>query len=471
MIFRKGVWAIFLVFAVYAALYFNHVIAAGMPLIAQLSYFVGSSAAICMAIGVILAARPRVSEMSFGGLDKMYTVHKYLGVAALLLFLTHFATVPGGEDEEVEAASAVAHSTAVSAVPAENAPVADASAEGATAQTAPAVSVEAAPAAPVEAAPVERAIAVDLLGVIAMIGIILLLFITLNRKFAYHRWYITHRLMGLFYAVVAVHIYLALEQGEAIPLFSAPSAFLLLLVLIGLVAYIYKQFFYRKIEKHRFSLAALNRLERATEVVLEPKKQMFPFEAGQFAFITINAAGFKEPHPFTISSGAKEDRLRFTIKALGDYTRRVQQELTTGGDVDIEGPYGKFNPLNGRDKQVWVAGGIGITPFLSAMRSMEPGHGKTILFYYCVRTADEALFFDELKERAAQVGGVTISRLDSDKGERIDANAIKADIGSGMGDWEFYFCGPKPMTAAVCEGLSNLGVSKRRFHKEEFEFR
>ena len=301
-----------------------------MPLIAQLSYFVGSSAAICMAIGVILAARPRVSEMSFGGLDKMYTVHKYLGVAALLLFLTHFATVPGGEDEEVEAASAVAHSTAVSAVPAENAPAADASAESATAQTAPATPGEAAPAAPVEAAPVERAIAVDLLGVIAMIGIILLLFITLNRKFAYHRWYITHRLMGLFYAVVAVHIYLALEQGEAIPLFSAPSAFLLLLVLIGLVAYIYKQFFYRKIEKHRFSLAALNRLERATEVVLEPKKQMFPFEAGQFAFISINAAGFKEPHPFTISSGAKEDRLRFTIKALGDYTRRVQEELTTG---------------------------------------------------------------------------------------------------------------------------------------------
>ena len=469
MIFRKGVWAIFLVFAAYAALYFNHVIAAGMPLVAQLSYFVGSSAAICMAIGVILAARPRVSEMSFGGLDKMYTVHKYLGVAALLLFLTHFATVPGGEDEE--AASAVAHSVAVSTVTAENEPAADASAESATAQTAPAVSVEAAPAAPVEAAPVERAIAVDLLGVIAMIGIILLLFITLNRKFAYHRWYITHRLMGLFYAVVAVHIYLALEQGEAIPLFSAPSAFLLLVVLIGLVAYIYKQFFYRKIEKHRFTLAALNRLERATEVVLEPKKQMFPFEAGQFAFISINAAGFKEPHPFTISSGAKEDRLRFTIKALGDYTRRVQQELTTGGDVDIEGPYGKFNPLNGRDKQVWVAGGIGITPFLSAMRSMEPGHGKTILFYYCVRTADEALFYDELKERAAQVGGVTISRLDSDKGERIDAIAIKADIGGNMRDWEFYFCGPKPMTAAVCEGLSNLGVSKRRFHKEEFEFR
>ena len=63
----------------------------------------------------------------------------------------------------------------------------------------------------------------------------------------------------------------------------------------------------------------MNRLERATEMVLHPKRAMFAFEAGQFAFVTIDADGFREAHPFTISSGAREPQLRFTMKVLGDY--------------------------------------------------------------------------------------------------------------------------------------------------------
>ena len=81
----------------------------------------------------------------------------------------------------------------------------------------------------------------------------------------------------------------------------------------------------------------VNRLERATEVVLWPKDKMFGFEPGQFAFITIDADGFREAHPFTISSGAGEDRLRFTMKVLGDYTRRIRDGLTAGAEVAVEG--------------------------------------------------------------------------------------------------------------------------------------
>ena len=73
---------------------------------------------------------------------------------------------------------------------------------------------------------------------------------------------------------------------------------------------------------------------------------------------------------------------------------------------------------------MWVAGGIGITPFLSVLRTMEPGHGKVIRLYYCVRTAAEALFFDELEGLASELGEVTVTRFDSDAGARIDAHAV-----------------------------------------------
>ena len=441
---RKGMWAVAVWFVAYSALYWHHVIAAGLPLDAQFSYFAGSCSVICMVLGMLLSTRPRAVETSFGGLDRMYRLHKHLGVAAMLLFMAHFATVPGGPEEDDETAGTVS------------------------------VQGSAATPAPAEAASreeEEEELPIDLFGLIAMIGFTLLIIITLNRKIPYHRWIATHRFMGLFYAVVSVHVFLVLFDGEDIPLLSGPGVILALLILAGLAAYGYRQLIHPRRRSHSFRLATVNKLERATEVVLKPKDGMFAFEPGQFAFVTIDSDGFREAHPFTISSGAQEDRLRFTMKVLGDYTRRVRDNLTAGAAVAVEGPYGRFNPLRGSEKQVWVAGGIGITPFLSVLRTMESGHGKTVRLYYCVRSAREALFFDELEARAAELGNVTIARLDSDAGVRIDADAIATDLGGALGDWTYYLCGPKPMIAAVSDGLRKRGVSARRVHKEEFEFR
>ena len=282
---RTGVWAILAVFAAYAALYWHHAVSTEMPLDVQLSYFAGSWSVVCMALALVLSARPRSGEAPFGGLDRMYRVHKYLGVAALLLFITHYATVPGGPEGEA-----------------------------------------AGQAAGVEE---EEGLPIDLFGLIAMIGFTLLIIITLNRKIPYHRWIATHRFMGLFFIVVSVHVFLVLLEVEELALASAPGVFLALLLIAGLAAYGYKQFVHPMRRRHAFAVAAVNRLERATEVVLEPKSGMFGFEPGQFAFVTIDADGFREAHPFTISSGAGEDALRFTMKVLGDYTRRVRDLSTT----------------------------------------------------------------------------------------------------------------------------------------------
>ena len=193
---------------------------------------------------------------------------------------------------------------------------------------------------------------------------------------------------------------------------------------------------------------------------------MFPFEPGQFAFITIDAGGFREAHPFTIAFGANEAGLRFTMKVLGDYTRRVRDDLTARADVDVEGPCGRFNLLKGSEQQVWIAGGIGITPFLSVLRTMSPGHGRTVRLYYCVRTAKEAVFYSELERLAVCFGDVAIMRLDSDRGARISA-----DVGGALRDWSYYCCDPQSMIVAVSDGLKEYGVSAHRIHREEFEVR
>ena len=195
---RKGVWGVVASFAIYTALYWYHVISAAMPLDAQFSYFAGSCSVICMAMGLLLSARPRAVETSFGGLDRMYRLHKHLGVAALLLFIAHYATVPGEPEGDNAAASVVSD-------------------EGSTAP-------------PLESPVEEEDLPIDLFGTIAAVGFTLLIIITLNRKIPYHRWITTHRFMGLFFIVVSVHVFLVLYDGEEIAFFSPPGVVLALLL-------------------------------------------------------------------------------------------------------------------------------------------------------------------------------------------------------------------------------------------------
>lgn len=426
---QRGLLAVAALFASCAAVYWPHVLAAGLPFAAQFSYFAASCAVLCMALGLVLAARPRVIEGAFGGLDRMYQLHKWLGVAALVLFVAHFLTVPGGAGDG------------------------------------------AAPGAPGGADADEEGLPIDLFGQLAMIGFLALIIVTLNRRIAYHRWFATHQLMGLVFLVAAVHVALVLLDGADIRLASPPGLMLAGLLLTGLAAYVYRQLWYGR-HRRPFDVVAVNRLERATEVVLRPRAGRLHFEPGQFAFLTIDAAGFREAHPFTIASGANEDRLRVTMKVLGDYTRRVHHDLAPGAAVEVEGPYGRFTPLRGPARQVWVAGGIGITPFLSVLRTLAgPAPGKTVRLYYCVRTAGEALFLGELETLAAGLDGVTVTLVASDGGPRLTAARIAADLEGGPGAWSCWLCGPKPMVAGLTADLVRCGVPAGGIHAEEFELR
>lgn len=181
---------------------------------------------------------------------------------------------------------------------------------------------------------------------------------------------------------------------------------------------------------------------------------------------------FAEYHPFTISSGTKDDNIRFTMKMLGNFTRRVRDHLTSGAEVLVEGPYGRFNPLKESNrKQVWIAGGIGITPFLSTLRSMNEKHDQKIDLFYCVREETEALYLEEMRDIASQFEGVNLHLMTSDTGGWLTADVIEEAIGEGVTQSSYYFCGPKPMLKALSAGLQAKGVKAKAIHFDEFKMR
>ena len=443
MIVRAGIVVTLVFLGLFSVAYWTF--AAGAPIGAaeSVSYYFGALAALCMSIAMLLAARPRCAEGAFGGLDRMYRFHKYLGVAALVLMLAHLAT--GIEDDDEDAAALAAPVAAESEIVDTG--------EG----------------------PDEREDNLDgligLLGMISSVGFILLIVVTLNRKIPYHKWIVSHKFMGFFFALVTGHISVVLLEGSRIPLASAPGLVLATVVPSGLVAYVYTQLIRPRRRARPFTLEAVHTVGRATELVLRPDESMFDFTPGQFAFVEIDAPGLREAHPFSISSGAGDGHLRFTVKALGDYTRRLRDHVQLlGASVRVEGPYGRFDPLGGPDRQVWIAGGIGITPFLSVMRSLDPEHGKTINLYYCVREGKEAIFWGELTQRAI-LGGVSLHRIETEAGARLGIERLVADLGDDLTLWDYYLCGPRPLTSAISKGLRRREVPARQIHDEAFELR
>ena len=114
-------------------------------------------------------------------------------------------------------------------------------------------------------------------------------------------------------------------------------------------------------------------------------------DAGQFAFV--NFDDVEAAHPFTITSAWQNDGLLlFSIKGLGDYTRTLASSLHVGQGVVVEGPYGRFNFQGEGGRQIWIGGGVGVTPFIARLKQLaRAGRSDPIDLFYATNAPDTAL--------------------------------------------------------------------------------
>ena len=117
--------------------------------------------------------------------------------------------------------------------------------------------------------------------------------------------------------------------------------------------------------------------------------------------------------------------------------------------------------------QIWISGGIGVTPFLSMARSLEKESAK-IKMYYCTNTKEEAIFVEELKEIAKKSANFKIKTWFSNETGKINGDMIVKSEGK---DNLFLICGPPAMMNAVSEQLVNQGVPKNNIKMENFGFK
>ena len=231
------------------------------------------------------------------------------------------------------------------------------------------------------------------------------------------------------------------------------------------------------VRRRKYRVAAVNRIDEfVTEVVMEPRDRPLTYTPGQFLFVN-----FREPfseqfppflrnqfHPFSITSAPDEPRLRITVKAVGEYTRALRT-LEPGTAAVAEGPYGSFSSRHlPNDRQVWVAGGIGVTPFLSMARSLN-GDAPAVDFYYCVEHEPEAHFLDEIHSIARQRENFRVAVVPRDREGFLTAERFAAE-NEDLTSVDVLICGPPAMIESLRSQLDAYGLPGSQIHAEEFSF-
>jgi predicted ferric reductase len=140
----------------------------------------------------------------------------------------------------------------------------------------------------------------------------------------------------------------------------------------------------------------------------------------------------------------------------------------------VEGPYGRFDFRHDRaPEQVWVAAGIGATPFVAWLESLvaQPApqrRAPVVKLHYCVRNAGEAVFAERMQALCAQLPSVTLHVHYSDTQGLVAADTLLASAGPQASVW---FCGPKGFGAALRKAMQRLGRRPHSFHQELFQMR
>ena len=318
-------------------------------------------------------------------------------------------------------------------------------------------------------------------GLVSLVALIVLTAVSLLRKqlhIHYDAWRITHLIL----AIAAVGLAFAHIDGVAYYAASPWKRALWIMIgatWVGLILQV------RLIKP----LALLRRPYRVSEVrpvrgdawtvALEPDGHSgMQFIAGQFAWLVLRSSPFAmREHPFSFSSAPKASgRVEFTIKELGDFTRTIGT-VKPGEIAYLDGPYGSFGVAGSAAPELMlIAGGIGIAPMASMLRSLaERGDRRQLTLVHACGTWPRMPLRDEMTELSERLNLKVVRVLeeapegwDGEVG-LVDEKLLDRLLPADRTGIEVVICGPTPMIESVERSLYRLGVPLGNFHSELFD--
>ena len=377
------------------------------------------------ASAVILSSRLAFFEDYFGGLNRVYVAHHVFGSLALILILFHPLALAA------ERLTFSSRSAALLLLP---------SADWAVNY-----------------------------GIIALAALVLFVVLTLFVNLPYHVWELSHRFLGPAFFVATLHAFIIRSD---ISRDSTLRAYMLVLAIAAMAVYLCRTALGRwLVSRFEYRVDEVFRLnDRAIHIKMVPAGRPMAFLPGQFVFVDFHQDGISaETHPYSIASTPGQRTLEVVVRSLGDYTSRLMG-LKPGAKARIEGPFGRFTYHRYRNRdQIWIAGGIGVTPFMSMVRTLK-GSKYNIDMYYGANTRDEAVFLDELVNLSKNRANLRVIPVLADSDGFLTAAKVE-QLSGGLKGKDIFLCGPPPMVRNLVRQFARRGVPPNRIHSDEFALR
>ncbi len=389
---------------------------------AAASLAAGVAALTLMAAAAALSARWQWVESCFGGLDRVYLVHKWLGVWALGLASFHLLFKAGMPAWDT---------AAIVTMPANW---------------------------------------TRLLRQLSYVGLVFIVVLALNRNIRYGTWRLWHKLSGPLFMVVILHW---LSFKSPIALASPAGTWLAVLASLGVAAAFYKLALYPLLSRHaEYRIVSVSAGASAAHLQLEPVGKGIDFVPGQFGFLRMKQQGLREPHPFTIASSNHADgRIEFVVRALGDFTDRLVASATVGMRAEVHAPFGRFARRGDASREVWIGGGVGISPFIAWLKDPSIGGFENVtLFYFHTPGRD----FPEVAvmQAMAHACGAELVAVAGGPSDVAFTEGFARICGEGdPGGVDIAFCGPRGLMAHVRARMREHHVPEANLRHEHFEFR
>jgi predicted ferric reductase/acylphosphatase/tRNA A37 threonylcarbamoyladenosine synthetase subunit TsaC/SUA5/YrdC len=293
--------------------------------------------------------------------------------------------------------------------------------------------------------------------------------IALIKRIPYSFFRSTHRWIGLIYLGLVIHAVILVKTDY----WTQPIGIVLAALLVGGTFSAFLSLF-RQIgsrQKVRGTLSSLHHHGDMIEANVQVSSGWPGHTPGQFAFVTSNAT--EGPHPYTIASAWNpgSEVLTFVIKQLGDWTQQLPHYLKTGMPISIEGPYGCFDFKDDAKTQIWIAGGVGITPFMAKLESLaqeSTSRLKKVTLLYSLQSDNPAMI--ERVRALAVEANVPVNVKISDKEGRFSQEDLLGAL-TDPADTSVWFCGPDAFGKTVQKTYEKAGIKRGRIHKELFEMR
>jgi predicted ferric reductase len=307
------------------------------------------------------------------------------------------------------------------------------------------------------------------IGTVVMIGVVVTSLVIVRRRLRYELWYAVHLLV---YGGIALAWFHQIPTGNELTANATAANYWISLYLVTLALLLWFRLAIPIVSAFRYRMRVAAVTEEGPGVVslhiTGRHLERLGARAGQFfLWRFLSRDRWWSSHPFSLSAVPDDRSLRITVKGVGDFTRRIG-EIAVGTRVIAEGPFGVFTDrARHRDRVLFIAGGIGITPIRAMLEEMS-GH---LTFIYRVIREEDLVFRAEL-ERLARLRGITLFFVIGDHTQPETRDLLSPEhlhqLVPDLLEREVYLCGPPAMMRILEQNLRRANVSRKYLHSERF---